>query len=136
MYLLLCSLIYWYIIINIRTPSCILGVINYCLYLLLRIHMNPVVLLLLILPTEYNKSVKAPLNFTSDVWKTTVLGVGSCANTALSFTSCCICHSTPPLVLYFLYVTHNGPLTCTYNSYSSNQEEHHVTHLLAIVVPK
>ena len=70
-------------------------------------------------PPNTKQLVKAP--FTCDVWKTTVLGVGSHANTTLGFTSCCTCYSTPPLVLYFLYVTHNGPLTCTYNSYSSNQ---------------
>ena len=29
-------------------------------------------------------------------------GLGLMTNTALSFTSCCICHSTPPLVLYFI----------------------------------
>ena len=28
-----------------------------------------------------------------------------------SFASCCICHSTPPLVLYFPYITRNGALT-------------------------
>ena len=43
-----------------------------------------------ILPTQNNKSVKAL--FTRDVRKNTVLGVGSRANTALGFTSCCICH--------------------------------------------
>ena len=70
-------------------------------------------------PPNTKQLIKAP--FTCDVWKTTVLGVGSHANTTLGFTSCCICYSTPPLVLYFLYVTHNGPLTCTYNGHSSNQ---------------
>ena len=72
------------------------------LLLLLFIHPDPSLLLLLILPIQNNKSVKAP--FTHDVWKNTVLGVESCANTALGFASCCICHSTPPLVLYFVDV--------------------------------
>ena len=30
------------------------------------------------------------------------LGWGLVATTALGFASCCICHSTPPLVLYFI----------------------------------
>ena len=55
------------------------------------------------------KSVKTP--FTCDVWKNTVLGVGSHANTALGFASYCICCSTPPFVLYFPYITHSGALT-------------------------
>ena len=55
------------------------------------------------------KSVKTP--FTCDVWKNTVLGVGSRANTALGFASYCICYSTPPFVLYFPYITHSGTLT-------------------------
>ena len=49
----------------------------------------------------------------SDLQKSTVLRVGSLANTALGFTLCCICHLTPPLVLYFPYITRNGALTYT-----------------------
>ena len=56
-----------------------------------------------------NKSVKASL--TRDVRKNAVIGVGSHVNTAVGITLCCICHSTPPLVLYFLYITSNGALT-------------------------
>ena len=58
---------------------------------------------------QNNKSVKAP--FTRNVRKNTVQGVGSHANTALGFALCCICHSAPPLILYFLYITHNSTLT-------------------------
>ena len=94
--------IYCYVA-QICTPSCLLGV---------HIHSNPSLLLLLILPMQNNKSVKAP--FTRDVWKNTVLGVGSHANTALSFALCCICNSTPPLILYFSCITHNGAFTYTY----------------------
>ena len=63
-------------------------------------------------PTQNNKSVKAL--FTHNVRKNTVLGVGSHANTALGFTLCCICHSTPPLILYFSYIIGNGALTYVY----------------------
>ena len=79
--------------------------------MLIQIRQDPSLLLLLILPTQSKKSIKAP--FTSDVRKNTVLGVGSCANIVLGFTSYCICHSTPPLVLYFLYITHNCASTYT-----------------------
>ena len=60
---------------------------------------------------QNNKSVKVP--FTRDVQKNTVLGVGSYANTAVGFALCCICHSTPPRVLYFPYITRNGALKYT-----------------------
>ena len=42
------------------------------------------------------------------------LGQDLVTNTALGFTSCCICHSTPPLMLYLLYNTRNGALTSSY----------------------
>ena len=102
--------IHCYAMFNIAIPYPA-WVINYRFYLLIQIRRDPSLLLLLILPTQNNKSVKAP--FTRDVRKNTVLGVGSRANTALGFASCCICHSTPPLVLYFPYITRNGALTYT-----------------------
>ena len=49
-----------------------------------------------------SKSVKAP--FTRDVRKNTVLG----------FALCYICHLTPPLMLYLVYITRNGALINTY----------------------
>ena len=100
--------IYWYIIFNICPPL-----------LFTSTHPSKCSATTTVNPPNTKKSVNTP--FTCDVWKTTVLGVESHANTTLGFTLCCICHSTPPLVLYFLYVTHNGALACTYNSYSSNQ---------------
>ena len=45
-------------------------VFYYPSYLLIHIHLNPPLLLLLILPTQNNESVKAP--FTHDVWNNTV----------------------------------------------------------------
>ena len=77
----------------------------------------------LILPWKNNKLVKAP--FTRDVRKIQHSGWGLVANTALGFASCCICHSTPPLVLYFSYITRNGALTYTY---STPREQVHSTH--------
>ena len=64
---------------------------------------NP--LLLLILPTQNNKSVKAP--FTCDIQKNTVFGVGSRANRAVFAT-------LPHPRTVFLYITRNGALTYTY----------------------
>ena len=55
-----------------QTNSILLGVINYCFYLLIEIHPDPSLLLLLILPTQSNKSVKAP--FIRDVQKIQYLG--------------------------------------------------------------
>ena len=109
----LCSADLPYIIFN-PLHLAFLGVINYRLYLLIHIRLNPSTLLLLILPMQNNKSVKAL--FTRDVWKNTVLRVGSHANTALGFTPCCICHSTLPLILYFPYITRNSTLTYAYRS--------------------
>ena len=39
---------------------------------------------------------------------------GFMSNRALDFTSYCVCHSIPPFTLYFLYITCNGALICTY----------------------
>ena len=61
-------------------------------------------------PPNTKQSVKA--SFTHDAaMENTVFGVGSRASIALGFASCCICHSTPPLILYFLYITRNGAFT-------------------------
>ena len=69
--------------------------------------LNPLLLLLLILPAQHNKSVKVP--FTHDVQKRQCWDGVSCKlRTALGFASYCISHLTPPLVLYFLYITHNS----------------------------
>ena len=38
---------------------------------------------------------------------------GHVSNTTLGFALNCICNSTPPLILYFLYISYNGALTCT-----------------------
>ena len=38
------------------------------------------------------------------------------ANIALSYASCCICHLTSPLTLYFAYSTRSCALTSIYNS--------------------
>ena len=39
------------------------------------------------------------------------LGWGLVSNTALRFALCCICHSTPSLILYFPFITHSAALT-------------------------
>ena len=84
--------------------------IHHRFYLLIHIHSNPSLLLLLINPPNAsNKSVKAL--FIRDVSQSTVFGVGSHANIVLRCASCCICHSTPLFILYFLYITRNGALT-------------------------
>ena len=63
-------------------------------------------------PMQNNKSVKALL--THNVQKIQYSGWDFMSNTALGFASCCIHHSTPPLILYFPYTTLNGALTYTY----------------------
>ena len=62
--------------INVVSYSIPLGIINYRFYLLIQIHPDTLllVLLLLILPMQNNKSIKAP--FTGDVWKIQYLGWG------------------------------------------------------------
>ena len=72
MRLSLCSADLPYTIFNVLH---LIFIINYCFYLLMHIHSNALLLLLLILPTQNNKSVKAL--FTHDVQKNIVLGVWS-----------------------------------------------------------
>ena len=63
-------------------------------------------------PMQNNKPVKVPHSHA--VWKIQHLGWGLVANTALDYASCCICHSTLPLVLYFPYSTRSCVLTSMY----------------------
>ena len=73
------------------------------------IHHIPDPSLLLILPMQNNKSVKTPLS--RDVRKIQYSGWGFMSNTARGKAECCICYSTPPLILYFLYIIRNGAWT-------------------------
>ena len=70
-----------------------------CLYAL---HPRPLLLQLLILTTQNNKSVKAP--FTCDVWKIQNLRLCLVSNTILSYTSFCIFSLDPtPLTAFSIH---------------------------------
>ena len=63
--------------------------------------LGPFLLLLLILPSTISCNIIY-------LWC-----IGLMSNIVLGFALCCICHSTPPLELNFLYITCNSALTYT-----------------------
>ena len=81
---------------------------------------NLLLLLLLILPMQNNKSVKAL--FTCDVEKNTVLGVRSSVKYRTWLHLVLYLPLDPTPVLYFPYITHNGALTYTCYTVNSSIE--------------
>ena len=92
----------------LRTPSCLLGIINYHFYLLIHIHSNSSLLILPILSMQSVKNIIyswcTEKYSTQDgiLWNSTLL----CLMLYLLL--------DPTAILYFPYITHNGALTYAY----------------------